>query len=223
MITVEIWSDVVCPFCYIGKRRFENALREFEHGGGVEVQWRSFQLDPATRSQPGQSIYEHLARSKGIPFETSRRMHERLAAQAAELGLTYNFDKAVIANTFDAHRLTHMARQLGHQAEAEELLFASYFTEGRDLEDPETLAGLGARVGLDTREVRQMLAGDLYRDTVRAEAREAVELGADGVPFFVFNRSYAVSGAQPPELFLQVLQKVWEEQAAGHPLQEAAP
>ena len=222
MITVEIWSDVVCPFCYMGKRRFENALKEFEHQEGVEVQWRSFQLDPATRSQPGQSVYEYLAKRKGMPLETSRRLHERLAGQAAQLGLAYNFDTAVIANTLDAHRLTHLARQLGHQTEVEELLFASYFTEGRNLEDPETLAGLGAQVGLDPQEVRQMLAGDLYRDTVHSEAREALELGADGVPFFVFNRSYAVSGAQPHELFLEVLQKVWEEQTAGQPLQEPA-
>ena len=212
MLTVEIWSDVVCPFCYVGKRRFENGLGEFEHRQEVQVTWRSFQLDPSARFVPGRSIYEYLAKSKGIALATSRRMHDRLADTAAELGLRYRFDTAVIANTFDAHRLTHLAKAHGRQEQVEERLFAAYFTEGRNLGDRETLAELAAETGLDPAEAREMLAGTRFADEVRADVMEAGELGADGVPFFLFNRAVSVSGAQPSELFLEVLRSIWEEQ-----------
>jgi len=221
-LRVEIWSDVVCPFCYMGKRRFENALGMFEHKEDVQVQWRSFQLDPDIRPQPGLSVYDYLAERKGLPASESRRLHGSLAAAAAQLGLIYNFATAVMANTFDAHRLTHMAREHGLQEVVEERLFAAYFTEGRDIANHETLAMLGSDAGLDPAEVRQMLAGARYTQEVKGEAREATELGADGVPFYVFDRAYAVSGAQPSELFLEVLQKVWEERA-GVQLQGSSP
>ncbi|MGA2612202.1 MAG: DsbA family oxidoreductase [Spirochaetia bacterium] len=223
MIHVEIWSDVVCPFCYMGKRRFENALRAFEHKDEVQVTWRSFQLDPDTRPAPGLSVYDYLSRRKGMPASESGRMHDRLTAAAAELGLSYNFDAAVMANTFDAHRLGHLARARGLQESMEERLFAAYFTEGRNIGDGETLAALGGEAGLDPSEVREMLAGSDFAEEVRSEEREAPELGADGVPFYVFDRTYAVSGAQPIELFLEVLQKVWEERTAGQSVQEPLP
>ncbi len=214
MVHVEIWSDVVCPFCYMGKRRFENAQRAFEHKDEVQVEWRSFQLDPDMRPRPGLSVYDYLAERKGMSSNETRALHDRLRDAAAELGLEYNFDKAVMANTFDAHRLTHLARAHGLQEVVEERLFAAYFTHGRNIGDRETLAALGAEAGLDPSQVRRTLAGADYGEEVRNEEREAPELGADGVPFFVFDRKYAVSGAQPSELFLEVLQKVWQESLA---------
>jgi predicted DsbA family dithiol-disulfide isomerase len=217
MVQVEVWSDVVCPFCYMGKRRFENALKAFEHRDDVQVTFRSFQLDPEMRPAPGLSVYDYLAQRKGMQPSETRRMHEKITRAAAELGLDYNFDQAVMANTFDAHRLTHLAREHGRQEAMEERLFFAYFTEGRNIGDPETLATLGAEVGLDASEIRQALAGDRYAEAVKAEAREAGELGADGVPFYVFGRAYAISGAQPSELFLEALQKVWEQQTEGEP------
>lgn len=185
MLTVEIWSDVVCPFCYMGKRRFEHGLSEFEHRPEVQVTWRSFQLDPSAQYVPGRSIYEYLAWSKGIALAASRRVHDRLAGTAAELGLRYRFDTALIANTFDAHRLTHLAKARGSQEQMEERLFAAYFTEGRNIGDHETLTALAAETGLDPAEAREMLAGTRFADEVHADVREAGELGADGVPFFL--------------------------------------
>jgi predicted DsbA family dithiol-disulfide isomerase len=211
MITVEIWSDVVCPFCYMGKRRFENGLREFEHRDEVQVTWRSFQLDPSVRYVPGRGLYEYLAERKGITLAASRRMHQRLADAAAELGLSYRFDAAVTANTFDAHRLTHLARARGSQEPLEERLFAAYFTEGRNIGDHETLAALAVEAGLDPAEVRETLAGGRFSEEVRADQKEAEAAGADGVPFYVFDRAVSVAGAQPAELFLEVLRTVWEE------------
>jgi len=216
-MTVEIWSDVVCPFCYMGKRRFEHALKDFEHRDQVQVTWRSFQLDPSACYVPGRSIYEYLAESKGITLEASRRAHDRLAGAAAELGLSYQFETAVLANTFDAHRLTHLARAGGLQERMEERLFAAYFTEGRNIGEHQTLAELAAEAGLDPAEAREMLAGSAFSDDVRSDEREAVELGADGVPFFVFDRSMSVAGAHPSELFLEVLRTVWEEHGAAAP------
>lgn len=214
MVIVEIWSDVMCPFCYMGKRKFEAALQRFEQRDGVQVTWRSFQLDPAVQFKPGRTLYQYLAERKGVTLEASRRMHERLTASAAEVGLRYNFDTAIIASSFDAHRLTHLARERGVQDTIEERLFAAYFTEGRNIADYETLGSLGAEAGLDPAEVQQMLAGTRFAGEVRKEAREAESLGADGVPFFVFNRIFAVSGAQPSELFLEALGKAWAQQHA---------
>lgn len=214
MVFVEIWSDVMCPFCYIGKRKFEAALQRFEQRDVVQVTWRSFQLDPAVQFTSGRTLYEYLAERKGVTLEASRRMHERLTASAAEVGLRYNFDAAIVANSFDAHRLTHLARERGVQDTIEERLFAAYFSEGRNIGDHGTLGGLGAEAGLDPAEVQRMLAGTRFAGEVRQEAREAESLGADGVPFFVFNRVFAVSGAQPSALFLEALEKTWAGQHA---------
>ena len=208
MLTVDIWSDVVCPFCYMGKRRFENALAGFEHREQVRITWHSFQLDPGARFSPGQTIHRYLAERKGITPEASRRLHERLVAEAADLGLVYDFDAALIANTFDAHRLTHFAKERGRQAAIEERLFAAYFTQGKNIEDRSTLVELAAAEGLDPEEAAAVLAGERYAEEVRADVEQAQSLGADGVPFYVFNREYAVSGAQPSRLFLEVLKSL---------------
>ncbi len=222
-MTVEIWSDVMCPFCYMGKRRFEAALAQFEHRDGVEVIWRSFQLDPSIRSTPGKDLYTYLAERKGMTREQSVRMHGQLVKAAAELGLTYNFDKAVVANSFDAHRLTHLAAAHGLQAAAEERLFAAYFTEGRDMSDHETLVSLGGEIGLDPMETKRMLADGAFAEEVRRDVREAELLGAEGVPFFVIDRKYGISGAQPSDLFLEALNKAWSERDAPTRESESEP
>jgi len=210
---VEIWSDVVCPFCYIGKRKFEKALDAFANKEQVEIVWKSFQLDPATTPSPGKTVIESLAEKKGWSLEQSHQIHAQVAAMAKEVGLNYQMDKAVVANTFDAHRLSHLAATKGLQDKMEERLFAAYFTEGKDIGDKETLAALAQEVGLNAAEAAEVLRSEAYSDKVEADILEAQKVGVRGVPFFVFDNKYAVSGAQPSDVFAQVLAKVWEEQS----------
>ncbi|SHF99443.1 DsbA family oxidoreductase [Flavisolibacter ginsengisoli] len=209
---VEIWSDIVCPFCYIGKRKFEKSLEGFEAREQVEIVWRSFQLDPDMEYVPGQSVHEYLGSRKGVSAKEGKQMNDSMAAMAREVGLEYNFDKAVINNTMDAHRLLHLAKTKGLQNEMKERLFKAYYTEGKNTGDLETLVALGAEVGLDAEEVRNVLQTDAYRQQVNLDQYEAQQVGARGVPFFVFNNKYAVSGAQPTNVFTQVLERVWEEE-----------
>ena len=209
---LEIWSDVLCPFCYMGKRRLENALREFPHAGEVEMVWRSYQLDPGLQPAPGKSIHEYLAERKGMSRDWSVRMHAQLEKSAAELGLVYNFDAIVVANSFDAHRLAHLARRDGLQLQMQERLFAAYFSEGKDMGSAETLIGLGIGIGLDPAETRAVVTGGQFAEEVRAECREAEQLGADGVPFFVIDRRYGFTGAQPSEYISEILLKAWSGQ-----------
>lgn len=206
---IEIWSDVACPFCYIGKRRFETALAEFEHRDEVEVIWKSFQLDPEAQYSPGQTIYDHLAERKGWSPQQAREVSANVIEMARGEGLQYDFDKLVPANTFDAHRFTHLAAQRGLQDKAEEKLFHAYFTEGKNIADPAVLTQLGVEIGLEASAVQQMLDGDAGTNEVQADIAEAQKFGIRGVPFFVFNRQYAVSGAQASAGFLQALQESW--------------
>ncbi|MEO6039393.1 MAG: DsbA family oxidoreductase [Saprospiraceae bacterium] len=206
---IEIWSDIACPFCYIGKRRFETALEQFAHHNEVEVIWRSFQLDPEAKHVPGQSILDHLAERKGWSKEQAREATTQVATMAKGEGLRYDFDRQIPANTFDAHRLTHLAAQHGRQDAAEERLFAAYFGEGKNIAEHTVLKELGIEIGLPEADVRQMLASSDYTAGVRADIAEANALGVRGVPFFVFNRQYAISGAQPAAAFLQTLQQSW--------------
>lgn len=205
---VEIWSDVMCPFCYIGKRKFEQALREFPQRDNVEIEWKSFQLNPSMMTDPSRNISEFLAEHKGISIAQAKQMNDRVTAMANEVGLHYDFDKAIVANSFDAHRLTHFAKNHGVQNALEELLFKAYFTEGKNTADHETLIAIGVEAGLNSDEIRTMLASSQFTDDVNNDIYEARQVGARGVPFFVFDNTYAVSGAQPSELFLQVLNKV---------------
>lgn len=208
---VEIWSDVVCPFCYIGKRKFENALQDFAHRADVEVVWRSFELMPNIAPVPGESIYESLAKNKGISVAEGRRMTDHVTAAAKEVGLQYDFDRAVPANTFLAHQLIHLGAHHGRQDATKERLFQAHYTEGQNIGDLETLAKLGAEVGLDATEIREALTADTYAEAVRHDEYQAQQINVRGVPFFVFEDKYAVSGAQPTELFAEVLEKVWDE------------
>ncbi|WP_400193291.1 DsbA family oxidoreductase [Hymenobacter sp. B81] len=208
---VEIWSDIVCPFCFIGKRRFENALQQFAHRPDVEIVWRSFELDPQARTQPGASLYQLLATKYGRPVEWAREMSANMTQSAAELGLRFDFDRAVPANTFRAHRLVHLAAQHGRQDAAKERLFRAYLEEGRNVDDAATLTAIGTELGLPEAEVARTLETDAFAQEVRHDEYQARQIGVRGVPYFVFDDKYAVSGAQPTELFLEVLEKVWAE------------
>lgn len=205
---VEIWSDVMCPFCYIGKRKFEQALEQFLERNSVEIEWKSFQLNPGMKTDPSKNINQFLAEHKGISVAQAKLMNDRVTEMAREVGLHYDFDKAIVANSFAAHRLSHYAKKYGKQDAMEERLFKAYFTEGKNTADHETLIQLAGEVGLDENEVRVMFSGNDFADDVNNDIYEAHQVGARGVPFFVFNNKYAVSGAQPSELFLQVLNKV---------------
>jgi predicted DsbA family dithiol-disulfide isomerase len=208
---VEIWSDIRCPFCYIGKRKFEMALAGFPHRDRVEVVWHSFELDPNLRTMPGKSMHDYLAEIKGMPRERSVQMHDHVSRSAKEVGLVYNFDQAVVANSLKAHRLVHLAKTHGLADEAEERLFRAHFTEGLNTDDPDTLVRLGSEIGLSAAEVREMFSGDAFTREVREDEAEAHTIGIQGVPFFLINRKYAVSGAQSPTSFLKGLEKAWDE------------
>jgi predicted DsbA family dithiol-disulfide isomerase len=208
---VEIWSDVMCPFCYIGKRRFEAALQQFPNKDDIEVVYRSFELDPNAKRDVNQDVHDMLASKYGMSREEAKAKNDEVAGQAKDLGLTYNFDNMILTNTFDSHRLMHFAASYGKMQEMTERLFKAYFTDSKHIGDHETLAALAAEVGLDKNEAAKMLAGDEYTKEVRADETEAGQLGIRGVPFFVINRKYAISGAQPVEVFLEALQKAWDE------------
>ncbi len=214
---VDIWSDLRCPFCYIGKRKFEKALAQFPQKDKVEVEWHSFELDPGIKAQTGVNIYDYLAQRKNLAPGASVKLHKQVKATAKEVGLDYDFDKAVIANSFDAHRLIQLAKLNGLGDAAEERLFKAYFTEGKDISDHLTLIILGDEIGLDGKQVKQMLDGDAFTDEVRYDERQARELGINGVPFFVMNDRYGVSGAQQPEVFLQTLERAWQEYERENP------
>jgi predicted DsbA family dithiol-disulfide isomerase len=199
---VEIWSDVVCPWCYIGKRRFERAVEQFD--GEVEVVWRSFELDPTAPATREQSASEHLAAKYGMSIEQAEASHAQMTELAAQEGLEYHFELARGGNSFDAHRLIHLARENGVEAEAVERVFRAYFTEGVAIGDREALIALGDELGLV---VRDAIESDAYADAVRDEEDLARRIGIQGVPFFVLDRRYGVSGAQPAEVLIQALEK----------------
>ena len=211
---VEIWSDVVCPWCYIGKRRFERALEQFAARDEVEITYRSFELNPQAKGDDGTDLATRLARKYGVSVEEARAMNQRVVDAAAGEGLEYHLDIARPGNTFDAHRLLHLAESDGKQLDLKERLMKGYFTEGRSIGDPETLAGIAAEVGIDPGRTREVLASDEFADAVRRDEREAAELGISGVPFFVFDRRFGVSGAQPPEVMAGALQHAWSEREA---------
>lgn len=204
---IEIWSDIMCPFCYIGKRQLETALEQFPDNE-IEIEWKSFQLDPSITPQSGKDVYTFLAERKGISLEQSIEMHKGVVERAKSVGLDYHFDKAIISNSLTAHRIIHLAKKNNLGDEMEEIFFKAYFTEGRDLNDTETLVELAAIAGLDSGEAREVAENEnLYLKNVQFDISEAQQIGVQGVPFFVFDRKYAVSGAQPVEAFVIQLLK----------------
>lgn len=216
-MTIEIWSDIVCPFCYIGKRRLEAALAQFEHKEQIQVIWKSFQLDPNHDSRKAISLQEVLM-AKGFSSEKAKTLNEQATLMAEQVGLTYRLDQAKYVNTFNAHRFIHFAKQVEKQEEAEECLFAAYFTHGKNIDDTDSLLELGQAIGLDTLQLSEALANDSFYDEVRTDIYEAQHLGISAVPFFVLNRKYGISGAQAPETFLKNMQIAFEEWRKENPL-----
>jgi predicted DsbA family dithiol-disulfide isomerase len=218
-VQVEIWSDVVCPWCAIGKRRFETALAGFEHRAEVEVRYRSFELDPTTPRTVEGNATQRLADKYGVPLAQAEAMQQRVIDQAASEGLDFRFDRARPGNTVDAHRLLHLAADRGLQAELKERLLLAYFTEGEPIGEVDALVRLAGEVGLDEAEARSVLESDAYLAEVRDDQATAQALGISGVPFFVLDRTFGVSGAQPVEVLLGALRQA---HAAAHPLSMVA-
>ena len=208
---VDIWSDLVCPWCYVGKRRFEKALADFDHRGDVQVVHRSFQLNPAAPVGKTSPRREALMAKYGLSEEQVDAMNARMEQTAAEEDLHYDLAGGVTGNTFDAHRLLHLAHDRGRQDEVIERLYRAYFTEQRSLFDHDSLVELAGEAGLDRDEVRRMLSGTDYAAAVERDIDEARTLGATGVPFFVMDHRYGVAGAQPPHDFRQALDRAWAD------------
>lgn len=211
---IEIWSDIACPWCYVGKRRFERALEQFEHAGDVEVVWRSFELDPHAPRTHAESQDELLAAKYGMPVEKARAMNERMAGEARKEGLDFHLDRVKVGNTFDAHRLVHLAAGSGCADAMKERLMRAYFSEGEAVGEPDTLVRLGVEVGLDEAQVRAVVSGDAYANAVRADEARARSFGISGVPFFAIDERYGVSGAQPAEVLLGALRQGYDEAEA---------
>ncbi len=205
---VEVFSDIACPWCYLGKVRFERALARYEHAGEVEVVWRSFQLSPDAPVDGAGLVVDHLAERYGVGREGALAMMDRVTRLAAAEGLEYHLELSVAANTFDAHRVTHLAAERGLGREVMERLMRAYQSEGANVADRETLARLAAQAGLAADDVRDALSSGAYADAVLADMDLARRYGVTGVPFFVFDASAAVSGAQPTELFLAALRQL---------------
>lgn len=208
-IKIEIWSDVACPFCYIGKRKFEQALEQFEHKDQVEIEWKSFILDPNKITDTKMSIVESLAKRKGIPVEQANEMSVYATETAKKVDLHYDFDKTIVANTYKVHRLLHFAKINGAQNEIKEAALKAYFTDGKNIDDTDTLIQLGVEAGLDSKQLLDVLNSDKYLDDVNKDISDAQQIGVQGVPFFVFNRKFAVSGAQDSEIMLNTLEKAY--------------
>ena len=206
---VEVWSDVVCPWCYIGKRNLEAALERFEHRDEVEVVWRAFELDPGAPARREGPYAERLARKYRTTVDEAQAMTDRMTAAASSVGLDFRFDLAQPGNTFDAHRLLHLAARHGLQGAMKERLLAATFTEGEAIGEREVLVRLATEVGLDGDEAWEVLAAGTFADEVRAEEAEAAQLEITGVPFFVVDRTFAISGAHPPEALGRILDKAW--------------
>jgi predicted DsbA family dithiol-disulfide isomerase len=212
---IDIWSDVVCPWCYLGKRRLERALARSTHGSDAEIVWRSFQLDPRVPKGSRQPHAEYLARRTGRTIDEVRASRQRLVELAAAEGLAYDFDRYVVANTRDAHRVAHLAASQGLGPAMAERLFKAQLEEGEALDDPATLVRLGGEVGVPTEAVESVLGSDAYDAAVDEDIRTGASLGVTGVPFFVFERAYGLSGAQPVEVFEQALELAGSGRDAG--------
>ncbi|PYI69642.1 disulfide bond formation protein DsbA [Arthrobacter livingstonensis] len=208
---IEIWSDVACPWCYIGKRRFETALNAFPHKDSVEVQWRSYQLDPTLPEHYDGTEISYLAERKGMDPAQVKGMLAHVTEQAAGEGLHYKFDDMVVANSFNAHQLLHLAAAHGKADAVKEALLSAHFEHGEDIGSREFLVRTGTSAGLDAAEINDALNTDKYADEVRNDFAEARAIGVTGVPFFVIDRKYGISGAQPAELFGQALDEAWQE------------
>ena len=210
---IEIWSDIMCPFCYIGKRNLETAMSQFANKDQIEIEWKSFQLDPSIPEVPKyqDNVFMYLADRKGMSIEQSKKMHEQVVEYAQSVGLDYHFEKAKVANSFKSHRLIQFAKTKSLGDKAEERFFYAYFTEGKNLNEVPTLLELGQEIGLTEAEVNEALTNNVYAQKVENDCREAQYIGVTGVPFFVLNRKYAISGAQQASDMLKTIEKAYSE------------
>ncbi|WP_199750570.1 DsbA family oxidoreductase [Gynurincola endophyticus] len=208
---IEVWSDIACPFCYIGKRKFETAISDLTYKNEIELEWKSFQLSPETVTDPTENIYEVFSKKKGFTVPQAKDMMRNVTQMASQVGLEFNFDKAVFANTFSAHQLLHFAKNHGKQNEAKEILLDGYFRQGKNVDDPEYLKSVIEQLQLDVAAFERVLAEKENEQQVNADIREAQQLSITGVPFFVFDRKYAISGAQDVTLFKQTIERAYNE------------
>lgn len=208
---VEIWSDIMCPFCYIGKRHFESALAQFADKEHIEIEWKSYQLDPSMPEVAAESQEDYLVKRKGMNREQVKAMLVNVTEMAKKAGLEYHLDKSVMVNSQKAHQLIQFAKTKGLGDQMEEQLFKAYFTDGKNVADIETLTQLGTAIGLDEKELQAAFTDDQYLYQMKQDIQEGENLGVRGVPFFVFDRKYGVSGAQPAEAFLETLTKSFGE------------
>lgn len=211
---IEIWSDIACPWCYIGKRRFEQALDQFPHRDALDIVWRSFELDPTAPARQTIPTVELLATKYRMSAEKAQTMMDNMTATGAIDGLEFRFDRSISGNTFDAHRLIHFAATVGQRAGMIERLFAAYFTEGEAMGDHDTLVRLARDIGLDANAVRDMLSSTAHAIDVRSDEARAQQFGVTGVPFFAINERYGISGAQPAAAIVEALTKAWKESAS---------
>lgn len=212
---INIWSDVRCPFCFVGKKKFEKALEKFPHSEKLEITWHSFQLDPQLATQPEVSPYEYFAKAKGITIERAKAMHEGAAMAGKEAGIDFNFDDSKVANSYKAHLLIQLSKTKNLANEMEEALFEAQFLDGKNIDDEETLIQLAKSIGITEDEAKNALQSDELGYLVKQDMQLASQLGINAVPFFVINDKYGISGAQQPELFLEALEKTWEEFSSG--------
>ena len=217
---IEIWSDVMCPFCYIGKKHFEQALEKIPYKDNIQVEWKSFQLDQDLSKDEPIDIMTYLTERKGITSEQIAGMNARLNEMGAEAGIKFNQDQAKVINTSDAHRLIHFAQTKGKANEAEEALFKAYFTDGKNVANYDTLAEIGEEIGLNKAEVQAMLDSDAFVFDVASDVLDARNIGVSGVPFFVIDRKYALSGAQPVAYFESALTQAYEKDHLNNPSTE---
>jgi len=214
---VEIWSDVMCPFCYIGKRHFEQAIEKLPFKNEIEVDWKSYQLNPEYHNTNNETVYEYLSRSKGMPIEQAKQMTKQVVDMAENAGLKIDFDKNIPANTFNAHRLIHLASKHNLQDLAEEKLFEAHFVKSRNIGETSVLVDVAVEIGLDKAEAEEVLNSDQFAEAVRYDVYESQNLGIRGVPYFVTDRKYGVSGAQPVQAFTDALTQSFREWKEAQP------
>lgn len=212
---IELWSDFACPFCYIGKKRFEKALSKFDHKDEVEVIYKAYQLNPMAPKTMTGTAYESFAKSHGMSVDQAKQRFNMFTENAKTVGLVYNYDIIQMTNTFDAHRLAKWANTLGKEAVLTDRLMHAYFTEGKNLADFATLVGLAKEVGLDETIAKNVLDTNQFEEEVKNQQSEARQIGVQGVPFFVVNRKYGISGAQQEEYFFGAIEQIWAED---HPI-----
>ncbi|RAI91366.1 DsbA family oxidoreductase [Algoriphagus yeomjeoni] len=208
---IEIWSDVACPFCYIGKRKIEKAIEKFPRKDKIEIEWKSFLLNPDQVTQPNKSSLEYLSEAKGWSLEQTREITANVSNMAAQEGLEYHLDKTVVANTKKAHRVLHLAKTAGKGDEMKENLLKAYFTDSLNIDDDSVLLDLGQEIGLEPAAIQDVLSSEKFESEVDQDIYESRQLGVKGVPFFVLDRKFGISGAQPDEVFDQTLEKAWNE------------